>query len=574
MKTSMVRRFLPSATSRNPISILALLLLLIAGTESQAQMQYYKHLSGSTESSIRDMVASPEVYEGVIITGRFSGTIDFNTGGGSPVIRTAVGRADMFVAQYSTTGTLNWVKTFGSATSPTVVEGSSITLTNDHIVPGDIAVGNFGIILNGSILNPNFNGTRTVDFNPSAAGGELTTNNSQGNGFVVSLNGNNGAFYGAKLFGDQLGAGASVRKMRHPADVYHITYTIFPDKIYVIPDFASNTVISHDFSGGRRIEEDPMIPGAMVIGGSNVNGSGKPFAVVAQVADYPPVVKGYFGELGKTVMDMVVSATSSTTLAVYATIYSNPISSPYTFEVQKYNITITSGTVTTSLAWKKVVKYNIQGSPTGFLALGGGNLFLGGWFQGTTDFNYSGTPGGVVKNVTSSNGGVDVNSCLASYNATTGACNWAGANSAPGGWGACVGLGAINSDVYFASNGAGTTNIKFSGTPTNINLGSFNTTSWLAKYTTNTTSVPARMAAASIYPNPASSVLKVDLDSGFVNGVITISDAKGKELRRQIVEKDRQGPFDMNLEGLPSGRYFVQIKGEGLTESKHIQINR
>jgi hypothetical protein len=560
-----LRAIRPAKESLRIVSALCATIILLASISASAQMQWYRHLSGTTESSIRDLIASPESGKGVIITGRFSGTINFNgSGSGAAVSKTAVGKYDMFVAQYSLTGTLNWVKTFGSSVNPTYVEGLSLSLVRTS---GTTTFN--GVTISGSIDNPNDNGNRTIDFNPAAPGGEFTTTNSNGNGFIILLNLSDGAYLNGRILSDELYGGNIVREQITPTDAYTFTFCPYPDKIYKLPTIEGTLPVVIPVIGARYVDLKRESGTNLVVGGSNINSSNRPMAVIDP---YTEAVKGYFGQTGTYVSDLVIVGTSATTLTVYATLYGGTIPSS-TYEIHRYNLTTTGSSVSSSLAWRKVINYHISGSQSTFLSVGGSNLFVAGWFQGATDFNYSGTSGGTTKIITSSGAGADFNSTLASYNASTGACNWAGNNTVSSGYGASVGLSAINTDVYFAGNGIGTMNVKLSGTAANIMLSS-QINSWITKFATNSTTVPARMSA-NVYPNPSPTMIKVELEpeTSFSEGTVALYDARGKEIKTQKINRNQLRSVELSLEGVAAGKYIILIKTKDFQESRQILIN-
>jgi hypothetical protein len=68
-------------------------------------------------------------------------------------------------------------------------------------------------------------------------------------------------------------------------------------------------------------------------------------------------------------------------------------------------------------------------------------------------------------------------------------------------------------------------------------------------------------SAIKLYPNPASDVLRIEMQNHF-SGIITITDALGKELYQSSTEKN-SSHFSIDLREFPPGLYFVSFRNEG-----------
>jgi hypothetical protein len=67
-------------------------------------------------------------------------------------------------------------------------------------------------------------------------------------------------------------------------------------------------------------------------------------------------------------------------------------------------------------------------------------------------------------------------------------------------------------------------------------------------------------SAIKLYPNPASDVLRIEMQNHF-SGIITITDALGKELYQSSTEKN-SSHFSIDLREFPPGLYFVSFRNE------------
>jgi uncharacterized protein (DUF2249 family) len=103
----------------------------------------------------------------VLLTGAFSGTADFDPGTASYTL-TAAGGTDIFLAKYSTAGTLIWAKAMGSS-GPTTSDDAGNSVVVDE---------NGDIYLTGFFANQ-------VDFNPGGTTLELTANGYKSDIFVA-----------------------------------------------------------------------------------------------------------------------------------------------------------------------------------------------------------------------------------------------------------------------------------------------------------------------------------------------------------------------------------------------------
>jgi hypothetical protein len=87
--------------------------------------------------------------------------------------------------------------------------------------------------------------------------------------------------------------------------------------------------------------------------------------------------------------------------------------------------------------------------------------------------------------------------------------------------------------------------------------------------------LPSELNAFSVYPNPASGLVSINLDlKETVNMIIDVIDIAGKQVA--IISTDKQsGMFikQFNTVGLPSGNYFVRLQANGKTAIQKLSVN-
>ena len=118
----------------------------------------------------------------VYITGSIQGTANFAPSG-TPSSVTSTGGRDVFVAKYSNTGSLIWVKDLRGANSASVGQGAAITVD---------ASGN--VIVSGTF-------TGTINFDPSGNGNTSYTAASRNDTFVAKYNGSGALIWAKQVVG-------------------------------------------------------------------------------------------------------------------------------------------------------------------------------------------------------------------------------------------------------------------------------------------------------------------------------------------------------------------------------------
>lgn len=134
--------------------------------------------------------------------------------------------------------------------------------------------------------------------------------------------------------------------------------------------------------------------------------------------------------------------------------------------------------------------------------------------------------------------------------------------------------GSQTMSVQFAPSVAGTKTAMVHLSNNDINEGAYDfVVSGFAISTANLKAHDANKFDLEVYPNPASSHLTVKYND------VKAEDAKLKlinSLGQTVIEERLTGECcskDLNIESLPKGIYFLQVKGKTLSESKKIVIN-
>lgn len=149
----------------------------------------------------------------IYITGRFTGTVDFDPGSGVNYL-TSAGDGDVFICKYTSSGNFVYAKQFGG---PYLDEGHSIVVESNGVV---YATGDFDIV---------------ADFDPSAS-----TYNLYGasctNIFVVKLNVNGDMLWAKNTSGPGQGFSITLDKSEDP-----ISYVVLTGPFYGTMDFDPGT---------------------------------------------------------------------------------------------------------------------------------------------------------------------------------------------------------------------------------------------------------------------------------------------------------------------------------------------
>ncbi len=144
--------------------LFSLLAILLFSVQANSQTFTWANNIGGTQGETAYALAT-DASGNVIIAGYFNGTADFDPSGASSEL-TSAGLTDIYVAKYTSTGTLLWVKQFGG---------------NDFDVAKAVAVDASGNVYVGG----DFWGT--ADFDPTVSINNITSNG-QNDYFLVKLN--------------------------------------------------------------------------------------------------------------------------------------------------------------------------------------------------------------------------------------------------------------------------------------------------------------------------------------------------------------------------------------------------
>ena len=134
--------------------------------DSAGNFLWAKQFKGNANNSNSGSSLELDITGNVILTGVFTGTVDFDPGPGTNNI-SVLGLADIFVVKLSTSGDLIWVKQFGGVGGANTCR--SITIDG----------------LDNILLTGNFQAT--IDFDPGPGVYNLTSILSNGDGFVCKL---------------------------------------------------------------------------------------------------------------------------------------------------------------------------------------------------------------------------------------------------------------------------------------------------------------------------------------------------------------------------------------------------
>lgn len=135
------------------ILLLGCLLVSLSGLYCLPDWAWGRSFGGSQVDSSYDLVA--DAHGNVYVTGTFRGSASFDG-----LNQTAVGNSDIFIAKYSSTGSLEWLSTAGGAGSATVGFAIALDSANNVLVCGYFTA---SINVSGYILNnPGANGSSDI----------------------------------------------------------------------------------------------------------------------------------------------------------------------------------------------------------------------------------------------------------------------------------------------------------------------------------------------------------------------------------------------------------------------------
>ena len=128
--------------------------MFLAKYDTDGNLLWGQQMGGGGDQQIQALTTDEQ--DNIFTTGYFFGTPDFDPAGGGSTL-TSAGLEDMFLAKYTSTGSLDWVKGIGS------INGSN-TSSEMGMDVGTDAMGN--VYFTGRLLGP-------ADFDPSSAMGDI-----------------------------------------------------------------------------------------------------------------------------------------------------------------------------------------------------------------------------------------------------------------------------------------------------------------------------------------------------------------------------------------------------------------
>lgn len=341
--------------------------IFFAKYDSNGNYIWAKAIGGTSSDQGRSIAV--DAWGDVYITGYFRGAnIEFNPGGASSVTLSSVGSSDVFFARYDSNGNCIWAKSIGGANTD---EGMKISVN----VIGDT-------YLMGSFSNA------TVDFDPGVGMFTLSSAGNYSDMFFAKYN-NAGNFIWAKSIGSSSTGIINGQSM-----------TIDASNNVYITGYFQNDIINFDPAGSATATLSPGTNGTQFFAKYDnsgnytwakaidaMNNSAFSMGLSIATASGNVYVTGYFAgtvdfdpdALGTATLSSIMSGTLSLQNIFFA----------------KYN---SNG----DYLWAKSL--DGDGSRSYAMALDAlGNIYLTGYFGGTTNFNPAGNT-----NLTSASGSNDI----------------------------------------------------------------------------------------------------------------------------------------------------------------------
>ncbi|WP_173977550.1 DUF4347 domain-containing protein, partial [Magnetospirillum sp. LM-5] len=332
--------FDPGAGTTNLVSYWGTQDIFIQKLTSSGALVWAKSVGGSSYENAAGIAVDGD--GSVVLTGTFSGTVDFDPGAGTTNLVSYSGTQDIFIQKLTSSGALVWAKSVG---------GSSSEYAGDIAVDGD---GN--VLVTGAFYG-------TVDFDPGAGTTSLTATGGSLDIFIQKLT-SSGALVWAKSIGGSSNDNAVALVVDGAGNA--LVTGIFFGTVDFDPGAGTTSLTA---TGGsqdifiQKLDASGALVWAKSVGGSSSENAGG----IAVDGDGNVLVTGTF--YGTVDFDPGVGTTSLT-----ATGWSNDI------YIQKLDA---SG----ALVWAKAVGGSSYENAAGIAVDGDGNVLVTGIFYGTVDFD-------------------------------------------------------------------------------------------------------------------------------------------------------------------------------------------
>jgi hypothetical protein len=558
MKTTFTSK--PKRTSNWKLITLIIASIFYSHLHLNAQAYQWASKIGASSDDVGLSIAN-DAMNNVYLSGRFTGTVDFDPGSGTSTL-VSVGGSDVFIAKYNSSGVYQWAYGFGGTGSDQaqklVVDAS-----------GDVyMIGKF---------------TGTVDFDPGVGTNTIAstgqddafvtkysssgicqwafklggTTNDSGNGITVDA-GNNiyvtGGFRGTADFDP--GAGTVNLTAVTVEDVYLAKYNsngIYQWAISVGgggQDIGKGVCVdaSNVYLTGSFFVTVDFNPGA---GTNTLTANGGSDVFVAQYStsgtyQWAFKIGSGLGDYGNA-----VSIDAAGDLLVTGDIFGNadydPGPSVATLTtVGVYDAFVAKYTNTGNYIWAFTIGAANTDNGRDISSDASGNIYVTGIFDGTADFD----PGPGIATMTST----AFNDAFVAKYSPAGGYLWAfklGGSVSDNGNGLCI---DSNGDVLVTGGfmntvdfdpGSGTVNLTATGPVSDI---------YMAKYSSSGTGIMGISQEKNnfnVYPNPSTGEFKINYPESLRSGDLEIYNAEGKCVLKQVIEKN--SGFE-----LPQGVYFVR----------------
>lgn len=446
--------------------------------------------------------------QGIVITGYFQGTADFDPGATVSTL-TSAGFLDIFLLKMNTNGAFVWAKQIGG---PFEERGYSVTTD----VTGNIYVTGFF--------------TETVDFNPGTGTSNLTAASGTFDAFVLKLNPSGDFVWAKKIGGSQEEEGHSIA-VDAAGNVYTAGY--FDGSVDLDP--GSGTLI-YNTVAGRDIFLQKLDANGSFVWGKQFGGFSydTPFGLSESNGNI--YMTGIFG----ATVDFDPSAGTSN-------LTSNGDNDVFVVKLNSNG----------EYVWVKQMGGSGQDVSASVFADQTGNVYTTGYFNGTVDFN----PGTGTTNFTS-NGSRDL--FIQKLN-TNGDFQWARQIRGSGSDYASSIVADLNERVYIVGSYRET--VDFDPNSGTVNLTSNGESDAFILKLNQTDNVGiienANASNFTIYPNPNNGTFQLDLGQNRNNISVRVTDANGKLL--QTLEGVNGHILECSISVQP-GIYFVEIQADGIIE--------